>query len=64
MDGFLKLTPCGNHEGQHWTSRAEGEWLRLRPQYWRRCLDVVNGGKFDGMAHMAERGDYSGSSGG
>ena len=60
MDGFLKLTPCGNHEGQYWTSADEGGWLRLRPQFWKLCLDVVNGGPLDGFAHMAECGDYSG----
>jgi hypothetical protein len=60
MDGFLKLTACGNHEGQYWTSADEGGWLRLRPQFWKLCLDVVNGGPQDGFAHMAECGDYSG----
>ena len=60
LDGLLKLTACGNHEGQYWTSRAEGDWLRLAPQFWQFCLDVVNGGPHDGFAHMAECGDYSG----
>jgi hypothetical protein len=59
-DGFLKLTPCGNHEGQYWTSQEDNGWLKLRPQFWKLCLDVVNGGQLDGFAHMAECGDYSG----
>jgi hypothetical protein len=42
MDGFLKLAPCGNHEGQYWTSADEGGWLRLRPQFWKFCLGEVN----------------------
>jgi hypothetical protein len=46
--------------GQYWTSADEGGWLRLRPQFRKLCLDVVNGGPQDGFAHMAECGDYSG----
>ena len=59
-DGFLKLMPCGNHEGQYWTSAQEGEWLKLRPQFWKLCLDVVNGGQLDGFVRMTECNDYSG----
>ena len=37
-----------------------GGWLTLKPQFWKLCLDVVNGGQLDGFVHMVECNDYSG----
>jgi hypothetical protein len=66
LRGFRKLVESclrsarPSLRGQSWTSADEGGWLRMRPQFRKLCLDVVNGGPQDGFAHMAECGDYSG----
>jgi len=31
----------GNHKGQYWTSQDDAGWPKLRPQFWKLCLDMV-----------------------
>jgi hypothetical protein len=60
MTLFIPARRAPRHAGDSGPAPTRGGCLRLRPQFRKLCLDVVNGGPHDGFAHMAECGDYSG----